>query len=181
MEGSVEGKLAWRKLSASDIPSLVRVADCVHPDLPESEEVFAERFRLFPEGCLALTSEGSNANALFGYAISHPIRKRQPPALNSLLKEIAPDADQYYIHDLAILPELRGQGLAQDCISRLLLVAQPFQTMSLISVYGTGQFWGKYGFAPAEVDKGLRKKLMGYGDDAEYLERENKEYEPRTG
>lgn len=167
----VQAKASWRKLSVDDIKSLARVADKIHPDLSESDEVFAERVQLFPEGCLGLV-EGEG-NELCGYVISHPIRRLQPPALNSLLGKIASDADQYYIHDLAILPQLRGRGLAQECITKLFVIAQRYPTTCLISVYGTAQFWGRFGFVPVQIDDVLEKKLLDYGDDATYLECKN--------
>ncbi|RDW89995.1 GNAT family N-acetyltransferase [Aspergillus mulundensis] len=162
----------WRNLTAADIPSLMRVADVVHPGLPESAEVFAERATLFPEGCLALVN---NQDQLCGYAISHPIRNQQPPALDSLLGEIPPDADRYYIHDVAILPEYRGGGLAATAIRRLLdlAVAKGLRGTCLVAVYGTEGFWARFGFAIEEVGENLRKKLRGYGDDAVYLSRVN--------
>ena len=95
-------KATWRELYVDDIESLVRMGDKIHPDLPESEQVFAERVRLFSEGCLALV-EGEG-DELLGYVISHPIIHRQPPALDRLPEQIAFNADQHYIHDLAILP-----------------------------------------------------------------------------
>ena len=59
--------------------------------------------------------------------MSHFIRNRQPPALDSLLGEIAPDAGQYYIHDLAIRPEFRGRDITTDCILRLLVGVSWFE------------------------------------------------------
>lgn len=171
----VQAKASWRELSVNNIKSLVRVADKIHPDLPESDEVFAERVKLFPEGCLGLV-EGKG-NELCGYVISHPIRRHQPPVLNSLLGKIASDADQYYIHDLAILPKLRGRGLAQECITKLFAIAKRYPTTCLISVYGTEQFWSHFGFVPVQIDDVLEKKLLDYGDDATYLERKNEEYQ----
>ena len=167
--------IVWRRLSIDDIDDLANVANEIHPGLLESNEVFAERVRLFPEGCLALVKlVQGKSDELCGYAISHPIRHRQPPDLDSFLKEIAPDADQYYIHDLAILPSARGRGLAQDCTKKLLAVAERFPTSCLVSVYGTSPFWSKYGFCiPESVDSHLEKKLQGYGDDSIYLERTN--------
>ena len=164
---------AWRQTSLNDIESLVRVADKIHPDLPESDQVFAERVKLFPEGCLALV-EGER-DELLGYVISHPIRHRQPPALDSLLGEIASDADQYYIHDLAILPQFRRRGLAQECINKLFAIARRYSypTTSLVSVYNTAPFWGRFGFVPVEIGEGFERKLLDYGDDATYLERHN--------
>ncbi|CAO1604785.1 hypothetical protein XANCAGTX0491_008325 [Xanthoria calcicola] len=168
---SAEAKAAWRQISGDNIDSLVRVADKIHPNLPESDQVFAERVRLFPQGCLALVEDV--ADDLCGYVISHPIRRRQPPALDSLLGEIASDADQYYIHDLAILSEFRGRGLARECINKLLQRAKRYPTVSLVSVYNTAPFWGRFGFVPVEVDECLEKKLLDYGDDAIYLECQN--------
>ncbi|KAL8958270.1 MAG: hypothetical protein Q9193_004641 [Seirophora villosa] len=167
--------VAWRSMSANDIESLVRVANKIHPDLPESDQVFAERVTLFPAGCLALVEDDGGGDELCGYVISHPIRCRQPPALDSLLGEIASDADQYYIHDLAILPEVRGRGLAQQCMEKLFAIAKRYMTTSIISVYGTATFWGRFGFVVEEIDGGLKMKVLVYGDDATYLERKNEE------
>lgn len=166
-----ETKATWRSLSINNIPRLVRLADKIHPDLPESDQVFAERVMLFPSGCLALMS--GESDELYGYVISHPICHRQPPALNSLLGEIPPGADQYYIHDLVLLPEVRGRGFAQECISMLSAVAERcgYATTCLVSVYGTAPFWAHFGFVqPNDMDADLERKLRGYGDDATYLE-----------
>ncbi|KAK3313630.1 hypothetical protein B0H66DRAFT_566658 [Apodospora peruviana] len=58
---------AWRRMTVDDIPDLLRVADAVHPDLPESDYVFTERVQLFPDGCFML----SGRDKIYGYAISH--------------------------------------------------------------------------------------------------------------
>ena len=162
----------WRQLSPSNIPDLVIIASKIHPDLPESDAVFLERVQLFPKGCLGLFNV---LDVLCGYIISHPIRYYQLPDLNCLLGEIAPNADQYYIHDLAILPEMRGSGLASGGVETISkTVASQYATMCLVSVYGTTIFWGRYGFKrPDTVDEKLEKKLLRYGDDATYLERKN--------
>ena len=173
-QSPAKAQAAWCQLSASNIESLVRVADKLHPNLPESEQVFAERLKLFPDGCLALME--TESGELCGYVISHPIHRRQPPALDSLLGEIASDADQYYIHDLVVAPELRGHGFAWECINKLLAtVAKRYQTSSLVSVYGTAPFWGRFGFVPEDAGEDMKEKLLIYGDDAVYLERQNEE------
>lgn len=159
----------WRQLAPSDIEGLLSVAGEVHPGLPERGDVFRERVKLFPEGCLALVQDST----LYGYAISHPIRRGHPPPLDSLLGEIAPDADQYYIHDMAILPAARKKGHAADVILRLLQIAQRYPTSCLISVYGTAPFWARFGFHPAEPAEVAPAKLQDYGDDATHLVRRN--------
>ena len=159
----------WRNTTFDDIEDILAVADKIHPELPESESIFVERVKLFPKGCLTLVEDGQ----ICGYAVSHPIRNGQPPALNSLLGEIAPDADQYYIHDVAVLPSIRGRGLAAQAVNRLLEIGRRYPTTCLVSVYGTTSFWGRFGFISEAVDTALSEKLRNYGEDAVYLARRN--------
>ncbi|KAH8727726.1 hypothetical protein GQ44DRAFT_724793 [Phaeosphaeriaceae sp. PMI808] len=127
---------------------------------------------LFFEGCLTFVN---NNNELCGYIISRPIEHRQIPPLDSLLKKTAPDADQFFIHDIAILPKHQGQGLAEDGLSQILTVAGRSTAVGLVSVYNTGTFWGRFEFKkPEETDKPMPQKLEQYGNNATYLERENK-------
>ncbi|KAH8706095.1 hypothetical protein GQ44DRAFT_716287 [Phaeosphaeriaceae sp. PMI808] len=160
----------WRNLTLDDIDSVISISYKVHVDLQESAEVFSERVKLCPEGCLALVDEESNE--LYGYTISHPIRLRTPPALDGLLGEIPSDANQFYIHDVAIVPEFRGSGYAKEGIKIMLKISERYASTGLVSVYGTTGFWAQFGFMPAEVSEELKKKLLEYGEDAVFLERE---------
>ncbi|KAM7211359.1 hypothetical protein V8F06_013267 [Rhypophila decipiens] len=120
---------------------------------------------------------GTSSSRIYGYAISHPIPHDQPPELDYLLgfiptyspdnsnlnndEAVKPSPPQYYIHDIAILPALRGQGLAAQCIRLLLDVAKRhgYKTACLISVYGTSEFWGRFGFLPPEnLSDALKEK-----------------------
>lgn len=155
----------WRPMRADDLPAVMAVANTIHPDLPEDEAVFAERQALFPQGCWVVEEKG----AIMGYAVSHPIMPQTPPALNSLLGSIPPEATDYYIHDVALLPALRGTGLARQGIETLLQVAQDYRQCVLVSVYGTGEFWGRFGFHPSKQD--MAKKLEPYGEGAVFMQR----------
>lgn len=156
----------WRAMRRWDLTDVAMVASKVHPDLPECIEVFAERLRLFPAGCLVLERGG----AVVGYAISHPIAPNTPPALNAFLGTIPETAEQFYIHDIAILPEARGAGQSHAAVEALLRVAERYRSAALVSVYGTAEFWGRFGFTPAAVDMG--SKLAPYGEDAVYMVRQ---------
>ncbi|KAK0742544.1 hypothetical protein B0T21DRAFT_132640 [Apiosordaria backusii] len=153
----------WRSMSNNDIPAVTYVADKIHSNLPESPSVFEERVKLFPEGCLVLATERQEIG---GYIILHPIRQRSPPALDTLLGEIPQDADQYYIHDLAILPKFQGRGFAAEGVREILEVSNSYSTTSLVSVYGTSPFWGRFGFEVRPVEARMSAKIRGYGDDA---------------
>ncbi|WP_158617272.1 GNAT family N-acetyltransferase [Falsigemmobacter faecalis] len=160
--------MQWREMREEDLAGVLSLADRVHPDLPESYDAIAEKRRLYPAGCHVL--EGGAGSAILGYAISHPIRENAPPALDSFLGDIPPDARQFYIHDLVLDPQLRGGGHARHVIDRLLRGAADFSSAGLVSVYGTAAFWARFGFAPAS---GVPpEKLAVYGADAVWMRRE---------
>ncbi len=158
----------WRAMHEGDLPAVLHAAGTAHPGLPESEAVFAERLSLFPRGCLVL----ANGAVVEGYAVSHPIHRFHPPALDTLLGDLPGDADDYYIHDLVVSPQRRGGGHAAAGVHRLLEVASAYETTSLVSVYGTARFWARFGFAPAVQD--MRDKLRHYGAGAVYMLRRNR-------
>ncbi|VBB74952.1 Putative protein of unknown function [Podospora comata] len=160
---------SWRPMYNHDLSAVMLVADEIHPGLPEGASVFAERVELSPEGCFVLESR----QEICGYIISHPIPPHCPPALDTLLVEIPPTADHYYIHDLAILPSFQGRRLAAEGIKKVLDVARNYRTTCLISVYGTLAFWRRFGFEPGMDDTDMSAKLRGYGNNAMYLECQN--------
>jgi hypothetical protein len=159
--------LAWRPTVQSDIPELYQLSEQIHPDLPESEQVFHNRLAHFPRGCLTLTLTLTNVTTnpttdinnnktpqepqeqIKGYILSHPIPQNQPPPqLDTLLEtNIPPDTDasyHYYIHDIAITPDVRGKGLAREGIEMLLfgiVREKRYGNTALVSVYGTASFW----------------------------------------
>lgn len=171
---SKKSTMLWRQMTPSDIQDVVRIANHVHTDLPEDEAIFAERAKLFPEGCFILLHQGTNGDdaVVAGYAISHPIRHHQLPSLNSLLHQLPTYADEYYIHDLAILPEYRGRGYAPEGVRKMLAIGERYGSTCLVSVYGTSRFWERFGFVSQFADEGLREKLRAYGDGAVFMVRE---------
>ncbi|MCO5129083.1 MAG: GNAT family N-acetyltransferase [Xanthobacteraceae bacterium] len=172
-ELSFEAKGQWRPMAAADLPGVLAVADRVHPAFPEDGAVFEERLRLYPAGCLAFSSGAD----VLGYAVSHPWRAFDPPALNARLGELSRRSDTYYIHDVALLPELRGSGAAALVVALLIARARKegFATVSLVAVNGSAGFWAHHGFhdvaARKVVDAALARKLRGYDDAAAFMVR----------
>lgn len=155
----------WRAMQAEDLAGVMAVADQVHPDLPESADVMAEKRRLWPQGAWVLGESGGQVR---GYLFAHPWARGTAPALNSLLGAVPDSGALLYIHDLAIDPALRGGGHAARGITQFFATgrAAGFQTAALVSVYGTAPFWGRFGFAPAPIDPA---KLRPYGEGALYM------------
>jgi len=150
--------MAWRPMTAADLPEVARIADLVHVDLPERPSVLAERLRLFPDGCLM--ADG-------GYAIAHPSRLGCPPPLDTLLGTLPEDADALHLHDVALLPALRGRGLGGAAVARLMQVATGcgLTRATLIAVHGTPPYWARFGFREAVA------AVSSYGADAIYMVR----------
>ncbi|MEZ0171756.1 GNAT family N-acetyltransferase [Microvirga sp. TS319] len=161
--------MPWRPMTARDLAQVQILADTIHVDHPEDRQVFEERLRLYPQGCLALEESGH----LLGYALTHPWHFGTPPALNSRLGQIPGDATTYYVHDVALLPSARGKGHAGQVGERLLRHARDagFDNLSLVAVNNSQAFWERLGFHVRKVP-GLEAKLLTYGPDAVLMARE---------
>jgi ribosomal protein S18 acetylase RimI-like enzyme len=158
----------WRLMSEADVPSVIAIADAVHPDFPEDEAVFVNRLELHPNGCAVLLDDGN----LKGYVVSHPWHFKQPPALNVLLTPAA-SPSTFYIHDLALLPETRKSGAATVVVDMLTARAKMMQlpNMTLVAVNNSVHFWQRQHFNIVH-DSELDSKLQSYGDHARYMSRE---------
>jgi len=159
----------WRDARASDLPAISAIAARIHPDLPEREEVFAEKLKLYPAGCRVLVAD----EAIVGYGLAHPWMQRQIPPLDDFLRELPTDADCLYVHDVAVLSDFRG-GIARDYIAAIeeLARATDIAALALVSVYATRPLWERVGFRPITADAALRPKLASYGESATYMLRD---------
>lgn len=159
----------WRPAHASDLPAISAIAARVHPDLPERPEVFAEKMRLYPDGCLVLAAE----DEIVGYGLSHPWMQHQIPPLDDFLEALPDAADCLYVHDVAVLPDRRG-GAARAYVAAIddLARASRIATLALVSVYATWPLWDRLGFRAVTADATLRAKLACYGEGAIYMLRD---------
>lgn len=153
-------------MRAGDRTAVAAIADAVHPAYPEDVTVFDERLRLYPAGCLVF----AGGDGLLGYAVSHPWRSGAPPHLNARLGALPQAPDTFYLHDVALLPALRGRGAASDVVARLTRQARAerLPTISLVAVNGSAGFWRRFGFRPMDAPA-LADKLRSYGADAAFM------------
>lgn len=125
----------------------------------------AERLRLCPEGCFALTAN----DHLLGYAVGHPWRARSVPDLDMLLGALPEPAGAWCIHDVALLPEARGRGAASDLVGLMREEARrrALPGMVLVAVGNAAGFWQRHGFRPIP-----EAPPPGYGTGAVLMVRE---------
>jgi hypothetical protein len=149
-----------------DLPIVDDIANTIHIGLPERTEVFAEKIRLFPRGCLKFVYN----NRIAGYGISHPWKRFCIPALDSFLVRFPDNPDCLYVHDVAILPEARGHLAAAHYVSLMKGVARELllPTLACVSVYGTDVLWKRFGFEEI-CSEAITAKLATYGETAKYM------------
>lgn len=154
---------AWAPMGADDVPAVMDIAARLHPGLPERRDVFDERRRLFPDGCRVYANA---AGAVAGYGVAYPWRLHTIPKLDAFIGALPAAPDCLFVHDVALLPEARGHGGAEDFIGlmRGVVRTQGLAALACVSVYGTDVFWSRLGFAAVACDE-----VGGYGDTAKYM------------
>ncbi|NPD70191.1 GNAT family N-acetyltransferase (plasmid) [Lichenicola cladoniae] len=157
------GLVHWRKMVEPDLVSVGRVGDAVHLDYPEDAAIIAERLKLYPAGCLVL----DDGRSIRGYTVAHPWFFGRPPPLNSLLGGLPVRADTFYIHDLALVPEVRGGDLGAKAVDLLARRAEldGMTSMSLVAVGSSPRFWRRNGFEVIEREE-TRAASSSYGKAA---------------
>lgn len=130
---------------ARDLPAISAISDAVHGRYSEAQAVYADRLALYPSGCIVHERDGR----VVAYLISHPWRGDTPPELDRPLGAIPAGADRYYLHDIALLPSVRGSGAAGAAVSFVIDHARAagFPIIDLMAVNGADGFWASRGFA----------------------------------
>jgi GNAT superfamily N-acetyltransferase len=136
-------------MRADDLTAVCAISDAVHGAYTEDRSVYAKRLALYPDGCLAL----DGADGVVGYLISHPWHRDSPPKLNACLEELPADAEGYYLHDIALLPSVRGTGAGTDALKHVVTRAKAagFGDVTLMAVNGADQYWAAHGFEAVEM------------------------------
>ncbi|MBA4761063.1 MAG: GNAT family N-acetyltransferase [Sphingomonas sp.] len=153
--------MGWRAMTDADLPAVAEISTLVHGRYSEPVEVYAERLALWPTGCFVW----QQGDTVAGLLVAHPWHRATSPALGALLGAIPPGADSFYLHDIALLPETRGQGAGRSATALIIECAQQagFRDVSLVAVNGAEAFWATQGFAIVEAG--------GYGADTYRMRR----------
>jgi len=162
----MEAPFTWMPIQDQDLADIDRLATDVHPGLRERPEVFAEKIRLFPEGCRKLVIDGR----ISGYGIAHPWQLYEIPKLDAFLEILPSSPGCLYIHDVAAHPSARGMNASGFFLeaSRVTARSKGIRKLACVSVYGTDEFWSRSGFRIFASDE-ISGKLKSYGDTAKYM------------
>jgi ribosomal protein S18 acetylase RimI-like enzyme len=144
-----------RPTKISDYPAVNAIGTASYPDnYYEGDASFESKMRGYSEGCFVADVDG-----VVGYAISFPYLIGRPYPIDEIF-ELEPEPNCYYIHDLCVLDEFRGKGIANKLAERVLEIQ--WVVIALVAVMYSSGFWRLFGF------KGFAS-LDYYGLKAEYM------------
>lgn len=163
-----EGRYALRGLQAADLPALMALqARAYGAAFVEPAAVMAQRLTITPHTVWGLFDA---PGAMQAYLLAY---RSVPGAVASLHQpfEPAPRPRALYLHDLAVHPEAKGQGLGPRLVATALALARAegLEGLGLVAVQGSQAFWQRQGFVPGRLDEASQAGLAGYGEEAVYL------------
>ncbi len=158
-----------RHIHEADLDSLNRLQVLAYGhDFLEAPDVILDKIKQGKETSFVAEKTLHGYSSLVGYCLSHAYKPQQVPPLNSLLNSAQlTSSHHWYIHDLSLDPDARGQGIAQALLDAVYAekAVQHCQTIALVAVQNSVPFWQKQGFVVAEE----QPKMSSYGEDARYM------------
>ena len=152
-----------REMRRNDLPFIMRIQQCCyHAIVPESQAVMESKLTIGPECCF-VCEEG---NQVVGYLLGHPWRSDSVIALHMELKELPSECNCLYLHDMAVLPEMRGRRIGEQLLYRFETEAlrRKMRHTLLVAVQGAETFWQRMGYQQKNDTDSI--KLSSYGTTA---------------
>ena len=157
-----------RALTVDDLPGLLAVQHaCYGEGFIEGAEVFARRLANPAQCSLVLEERGRVCAYLAAY---DSMLGKVTPLHGDF--EAADPPDTLYLHDMAVLPALAGQGLARALLAPLWrgAVTRGLTRSALVAVQGSRGYWERHGYAVHALRNALqRQHLAAYGEGAVYM------------
>lgn len=126
----------WRPMTHRDLNKVYTISLAQWgSDYYESLEIFQNKLDYYPDGCFVYEDDFK----VQGYLISHPWSSINIPNINEPLPKMT--IDTYYIHDIVLLPEFRGENIASKMISKIL---KDRTEVCLVAPEPTQHYWKKY-------------------------------------
>lgn len=159
-----------RPLTPQDLPGLLAVQrTCYGDDYIEGAELYASRLACPAQCSLVIEDQGR----LCAYLAAYDSAQGKVTPLHGDF-EASDSPDTLYLHDMAVLPEFAGQGLAQALLMSLWRAAarRGLSQSALVAVQGSQGFWERRGYAAHPLpDAKQWQRLATYGAGAVYMRR----------
>ena len=125
--------------------SILEIQDKVYHEVgPEELDVLKSKQSISPETCFVCVSEQGDT---LGYLLAHPWNGAEPPKLHVPLL-VTENSDSLYLHDMAVSPQSKGQGIGRSMMAKLIEVAElkGVKRITLVAVQGADSYWSLLGF-----------------------------------
>jgi GNAT superfamily N-acetyltransferase len=159
-----------RLMQIADLSAVVRLQDhCYADEFYESPQVVAKRLMLYPQSCWLACYQ----DKVWGYLFSYPSRLGQINPLGAEFGQYE-QANCLYLHDMAVSPDARGQGVATALLQQALTYAATLGLpyAALVAVQNSAAFWQQQQFSAVDrLSEPASIALTSYGKDAIYLAR----------
>lgn len=150
-------------LQPEDLDQIVDVQSKIYsPDLHEEYSFYANRLQLAPSSCWKASDQQGRIQ---GYLISYPWRGDNPPALGHALQALPEAADQWFIHDCALLPSAQGKGWSKQLLRHGVQFARTrgLRWSSLVSLGQARDYWQAQGYSVVQAQAEQADHLLAYG------------------
>ncbi|WP_052365064.1 GNAT family N-acetyltransferase [Halotalea alkalilenta] len=158
-----------RLMRETDLPAVLRLqAACYHELEPESQATLESKRAASTRSCWVAERDGQ----ALAYLFTLPWRFDAPPALDARCEGLPLAPDTLYVHDLAIAPEARGQGIGERLVEAALAFgrAEGLERSSLIAVQGAQRYWCRHGYRPLDpLSATIAARLESYPSGACYM------------
>lgn len=162
--------ICLRAMRLDDLPAVLAVqAACYPPPMQEPAATVLARCKAAPGSCLVAVDHAGVCAYLFGYRSRLGVVTPLGAAFEAM-----PDADAFYLHDLAVAPRGKGRGLGRALVAQAWAWAdrQGLRASALVSVQDTRAFWTGLGYREAALDCAeARAALASYPAAAHYMTR----------
>lgn len=161
--------VAVRPMRTADLGAVAEIqAQCYPPQMNEAPGLLAARLAACPDTAWVAVDVVTDAPGayLVGY---RTLLGKVSPLGSDFAHHARPDG--LYLHDLAIGPALRGQGVAQRLVdhARAQAAGWGLAGLALVSVNDTVAFWRGQGFETAPVTPQGQAALDTYWGTAVYM------------
>lgn len=165
-----DSPLQLRSLTPADVGGVLRIQTlCYGADFVEGEAVFSRRLQA-PHHCSWAAQQGDVLVAYLAAYWSGP--GKVTPLQGDFVAQS--QASVLYLHDMAVSPELAGQGLARRLLRAAMdqAEARGVRQAALVAIQGAEHYWARQGFAPQPLgDAQQQAGLRSYGENAVYMVR----------